>query len=212
MNLRAVRCLVAVGVGALVGVGAACKSGPDDSTITESVRIKMEADATVPASRVAVDTKDGIVTISGTVDSDAEKARAESIARATNGVKSVTNNLRVSPSMATTEPRTATSAEFLYEAKRALAEHGGLSELPELQDVAVADPGQIAVGEIIKESPRELYLDATPCEREARWKQIKIFLQPYEKRSVGSATCTPRNRRYSSYRVAQMSRPPRGPR
>ena len=94
-NLR-LRVVIAVSFCALVALtGAACKSGPEDATITASVKSKLAADTTVQASKINVDTKDGVVTLTGTVDSAAAKTKAESIAKGVEGVKSVTDNLTV---------------------------------------------------------------------------------------------------------------------
>jgi hyperosmotically inducible protein len=48
-------------------------------------------------SDLDVDVSRGAVVLNGTVKSDAGKTRAEAIAKATDGVKSVKNNLKVSP-------------------------------------------------------------------------------------------------------------------
>jgi osmotically-inducible protein OsmY len=88
----------------VAAAGAACKKGPDDAAITATVKSKLAADTTTPAIGVNVTTKDGVVTLTGTVDNDAAKAKAESIAKGTEGVKSVTNNLTVKPAVATTPP------------------------------------------------------------------------------------------------------------
>lgn len=93
MRLRSV---LAVSFCALVVVtGAACKSGPDDTTITSNVKAKLAGDSTVPASKITVDTKAGVVTLTGEVDSAATKSKAETLAKGAEGVKSVTDNLTV---------------------------------------------------------------------------------------------------------------------
>ena len=69
---------------------AACK--PSDSAIAESVKAKVVA---IPG--VAVDVKDGVVTLSGQVADDAAKAAAETALQGLKGVKSVVNNLTVPP-------------------------------------------------------------------------------------------------------------------
>ncbi|WP_252358910.1 BON domain-containing protein, partial [Escherichia coli] len=48
----------------------------------------------VPSRHVKVETTDGVVQLSGTVDSQAQSDRAESIAKAVDGVKSVKNDLK----------------------------------------------------------------------------------------------------------------------
>ena len=51
-------------------------------------------DDIVPSRKVKVETTDGVVQLSGTVDSQAQSDRAESIAKAVDGVKSVKNDLK----------------------------------------------------------------------------------------------------------------------
>jgi len=66
-----------------------------DAGITTAVKSKMAADDTVKASEINVDTHEHVVTLNGTVGSQAEKERAVMIARNTNGVTSVVDDLRV---------------------------------------------------------------------------------------------------------------------
>jgi hyperosmotically inducible periplasmic protein len=74
-----------------------CNKGPDDAALTASVKSKLVADSTVPGTAINVDTKDGVVTLTGAVDSDAQKTKATQIARGVEGVKSVTDNITVKP-------------------------------------------------------------------------------------------------------------------
>ena len=74
----------------------ACK-GPDDATITSGVKAKIMADSPALANAVTVTTLDGVVTLTGAVDSDAIKAKVEQDAKSVEGVKSVLNNLIVKP-------------------------------------------------------------------------------------------------------------------
>ena len=64
-----------------------------DAGITTKVKTKLAADSTVKASQINVDTRDHIVTLSGTVDSEQAKARALEIARGTDGVRDVVDTL-----------------------------------------------------------------------------------------------------------------------
>ena len=63
-----------------------------DATITSKIKVKFVADGIVGTN---VDTVNGEVTLKGTVDDDAEKAKAEKIAKETEGVKSVKNELTI---------------------------------------------------------------------------------------------------------------------
>jgi len=66
-----------------------------DAEITTAVKTKLAADSGVHSMDVHVDTDKGVVTLTGAVRSDAEKADAVRITRDTLGVKSVVNKLTV---------------------------------------------------------------------------------------------------------------------
>jgi hyperosmotically inducible protein len=67
----------------------------DDATITTKVKTAVLAEPGLKALQIEVDTKNGVVTLAGTVDTPALKERAQQVAQAVNGVKSVDNNLAV---------------------------------------------------------------------------------------------------------------------
>jgi hyperosmotically inducible periplasmic protein len=73
-----------------------------DPGITTAVKSKMAADDTVKSYRIDVDTKDRVVTLSGAVDTTAARTRAIEIARTTNGVRDVVDQLRVEPGVTPT--------------------------------------------------------------------------------------------------------------
>jgi hyperosmotically inducible protein len=110
-------CLLVIG-----GVGA-CKSGPEDSTLTASVKTKLAADARTSATGVDVTTKDGVVTLTGSVGSAAEKAQAETIAKGVEGVKSVTNNLTVQAPVATVPAASSNDAAIKSSVEANLAKY-----------------------------------------------------------------------------------------
>src|SRR4029450_3920557 len=85
---------ILLSAGALA-VTVACSQ--TDTGITSAVKSKMAADNTVKASEINVDTHNHVVTLTGTVGSQAEKERAVMIARNTKGVNSVIDDLRVGP-------------------------------------------------------------------------------------------------------------------
>ena len=76
---------------------AADKAGAviTDAAITSAVKTKFLADSTVKGLRIDVDTSNGMVTLNGNVSSRAEADRAMTIARGTDGVKSVHDNLKI---------------------------------------------------------------------------------------------------------------------
>ncbi|WP_219209109.1 BON domain-containing protein [Variovorax boronicumulans] len=75
--------------------GAAVSAGVSDATITASVSAGLAKDPALSATRIDVDTQGGTVTLRGPAPSTEAKARAETIARAVNGVSKVDNQLEV---------------------------------------------------------------------------------------------------------------------
>ena len=67
----------------------------DDAAITTAVKAKLAADKIKTLVRVSVDTVDGVVTLTGTVETANEKKHAQDIARRAKGVSKVVNNLQI---------------------------------------------------------------------------------------------------------------------
>lgn len=76
------------------GKSQSVKGYAGDTATTSEIKAKLLADDLVPSRKVKVETTDGVVQLSGTVDSQAQSERAESIAKAVDGVKSVKNDLK----------------------------------------------------------------------------------------------------------------------
>jgi hyperosmotically inducible periplasmic protein len=70
-------------------------SATGDATLTAKVKAKFLADTSISGLKIDVDTKNDVVTLNGTVPTAAEKRHAVEVARATDGVKSVVDNLKV---------------------------------------------------------------------------------------------------------------------
>jgi hyperosmotically inducible protein len=66
-----------------------------DAGITTTVKAKLLGDTRVPGMKIDVDTKEGVVTLTGTVSAGTEKERAVELAKATNGVKSVVDRIKI---------------------------------------------------------------------------------------------------------------------
>ncbi|MCX7614088.1 MAG: BON domain-containing protein [Caldimicrobium sp.] len=67
----------------------------DDALITTKVKTRLIEDPITKARKIDVDTVNGVVTLTGLVDSEEEIHRAVAIAQSVPGVKKVVNNLRV---------------------------------------------------------------------------------------------------------------------
>ena len=66
-----------------------------DAAITSTIKTKFLAESGVPGTTINVDTNNHVVTLTGTVKSKAEAAKAVTIARETKGVKRVIDHLKV---------------------------------------------------------------------------------------------------------------------
>lgn len=77
------------------GKDQSVKGYAGDAVTTSEIKAKLLADDIVPSRNVKVETTDGLVQLSGTVKNQAQSDRAESIAKAIDGVKSVKNDLKV---------------------------------------------------------------------------------------------------------------------
>jgi hyperosmotically inducible periplasmic protein len=67
----------------------------DDAAITAAVKAKLAADPDVAAINIDVDTNSAVVTLSGKVENANQRSEAERLARETDGVQRVINNLTV---------------------------------------------------------------------------------------------------------------------
>ena len=97
-------------------ITAACSQ--TDTGITTAVKAKMAGDDTVKASEINVDTHNHVVTLNGTVRSQAEKERAVTIARDTKGVTSVVDDLTVGPVATSGTDRDRSYSESAEQAAR----------------------------------------------------------------------------------------------
>jgi osmotically-inducible protein OsmY len=88
----------------MIAAFVACESKPkqsstgevvDDSVITTKIKTQLAADELLKAFQVSVETRTGVVELSGSVNSQNAKDKAGQIARGVAGVKSVQNNLTV---------------------------------------------------------------------------------------------------------------------
>ena len=82
---------------ALVVSTLAADKPTDDNYIYDSVREKLASDSVVKGGAIDVDVKDGVVTLKGKVQEARQKSKAESLAKKVKGVKSVVNQLQITP-------------------------------------------------------------------------------------------------------------------
>ena len=67
----------------------------DDGAITSSVKTQLGSDKLVTLSRVGVETNNGVVYLTGEVETAEQKSHIGSVASQVKGVKQVVNNLQV---------------------------------------------------------------------------------------------------------------------
>src|ERR1051325_10629736 len=81
----------------LVQVVCLAKDPPPltDDTITDQVRLKLTSDPDVKGGALQVDVKQGVATISGSVELPKQREKAEKLTRKVKGVKSVVNKIEV---------------------------------------------------------------------------------------------------------------------
>jgi len=113
MNMRKLIIAAAVGTGTMFGAVSTAVHATEadtnkqsvsdyasDTVITTKVKGALVADSTLSALDIAVETTDGTVVLSGTVGTEAEVEQAARVARDTEGVKQVQNDLKVDPAKA----------------------------------------------------------------------------------------------------------------
>src|SRR5947209_1946033 len=80
----------------ILSFGVGCAKKPDDAKVSSEVQSKFSQDSGLSTKQVAVQTDNGVVTLSGTVDNDTQREAAGKQAASVAGVKTVINNLQVS--------------------------------------------------------------------------------------------------------------------
>lgn len=89
-----------------LGMTLACTKARSDAQIANDVQNKIYSDGAVQSRQVTVQSSNGVVTLSGYVNSDAERMAAASDAAQIEGVKTVVNNLQAAtPSNAAAQPQ-----------------------------------------------------------------------------------------------------------
>lgn len=83
-------------IGEKVAVGAnEAQRAVGNAGLTAKIKAKMALDDSIQAAAIDIDTDGSVVTLTGTVRSEAERSRALQLARETDGVTQVVDRLRV---------------------------------------------------------------------------------------------------------------------
>jgi hypothetical protein len=89
------RLLLAIVLAAVVMLILACSHKPQDAKISSEIEGKFSQDSGLSTKQLTVQSADGVVTLSGNVDNDAQRDAAGRQAASVDGVKTVVNNLVV---------------------------------------------------------------------------------------------------------------------
>jgi outer membrane lipoprotein SlyB len=92
----------AVALAVLLAFAVACARKPDDTKISSEIQSKFSQDSGLSTKQLTVESNNGVVTLSGTVDNSAQRDAASRQAAAVAGVKEVVNNLQVGDALAAT--------------------------------------------------------------------------------------------------------------
>ncbi len=87
--------LSAFALAIMLALTIACASKPDDARISSDIQSKFSQDSGLSSKQLSVQSANGVVTLSGTVDNDAQRDAASRQAASVAGVKEVVNNLKV---------------------------------------------------------------------------------------------------------------------
>jgi hypothetical protein len=79
----------------ILTVGVACTKAPDDSQLNGQIQSKLSQDSGLQGKPITVQTARGVVTLSGTVENDAQRTTAARLAAEVPGIKQVVNNLQM---------------------------------------------------------------------------------------------------------------------
>ena len=88
----------------VAGLSLACSHKPDDTKISSEIQNKFSQDSGLSAKQLTVQSADGVVTLGGNVDNDAQREAAGRQAASVEGVKTVVNNLIVGNPTTATHP------------------------------------------------------------------------------------------------------------
>src|SRR6266516_204925 len=89
---------------AVVTVAVACAKPVNDNQVSSNIQSRLPSDSGLQGKQLAVQSEKGVVTLSGTVDNDAQREAAAKYAGSEPGVKTVINNLQVGTQRASAEP------------------------------------------------------------------------------------------------------------
>lgn len=97
MNAKFSLYVTAITLLAILTVGVGCTKAPNDAQLTSDIQTKLASDSGLQGKQLGVKAEGGTVTLTGTVDNDAQRDAAARYAATEPGVKQIINNLQVAP-------------------------------------------------------------------------------------------------------------------
>ncbi|HKR84145.1 MAG TPA: BON domain-containing protein [Terriglobales bacterium] len=88
-----------------LALAVACTKAPNDAQVATDIQTKLGTDSGLQNKQLGVQSDKGTVTLSGTVDNDAQREAAAKYAASVPGVKQVINNLQVASLAASSSPQ-----------------------------------------------------------------------------------------------------------
>jgi len=79
----------------ILGLGVSCARKPDDGKISSEIQGRFSQDSGLSTKQLTVQASDGVVTLGGAVDNEAQREAAGRQAASVDGVRTVVNNLQV---------------------------------------------------------------------------------------------------------------------
>lgn len=104
MKVRTTAYLSVILLVAMMGATVACNRAPNDAQVQSQVQDKFNSDSGLQGKQLSVQSSNGTVTLSGSVDNEVQRDAAARYAAAVPGVKEVVNNLQVGAPVATLVP------------------------------------------------------------------------------------------------------------
>ncbi|MGH9502352.1 MAG: BON domain-containing protein [Terriglobales bacterium] len=80
---------------AALAIGVGCTKAPNDAQLTSDIQSRLASDSGLQGKQLGVKAENGTVTLSGTVDNDAQRDAAARYASSEPGIKQIINNLQV---------------------------------------------------------------------------------------------------------------------
>jgi len=102
MNIKSLLSSFVIAIVLAAGLGCAKKL--DDAKMSSDIQTKYSQDSGLSTKQLSVQANNGVVTLSGTVDNDAQRDAAGRQAASIPGVKTVINNLQIGDATAAAAP------------------------------------------------------------------------------------------------------------